>query len=237
LGVARALLGGIGGMATIAAINTALAVPAGASTSPAEAVSAALSGAQKQSSVRWASSVTTKGITNTIVTQAGHSSGSQLITWSEGKNAAYLAIELVSDVGYMTGTAGGLYAEGFTQTAAVSEAGKWISLTSSSSAYASTVSGLTIATTMQQMQMAGPVTSVAAVTIAGHTYPGYKGMTKPFQGGPALTETLYISTTATPLPVKAIQDTSTVVFGDWGEAIKVSVPKGAVPIQSGWLRK
>lgn len=237
MSVARVLLWGIGGMATVAAVSAASAAPAMASTSPAQAVSAALSGAQKQSSVRWASSVTAKGITNTIVTQAGRSAGSQLITWSEGKNAAYLAIELVSGVGYMTGTAGGLYAEGFTQTAAVSEAEKWISLTSSSSAYASTVSGLTIATTMEQMQMAGPVTSVPAVTISGHQYPGYKGMTKPFQGGPALDETIYISTTATPLPVKAVQDTSTVVFGDWGEAIKVSVPKGAVPIQSGWLRK
>ncbi|HXW78411.1 MAG TPA: hypothetical protein VEJ84_02875 [Acidimicrobiales bacterium] len=237
MSVARVLWGGIGVVATVAAIGAVPAAPAGASTSPAQAVSAALSGAQKQSSVRWASSVTTQGITNTIVTQAGRSQGSQLITWSEGKNAAYLAIELVNGVGYMTGTAGGLYAEGFTQTAAASEAGKWISLTSSSSAYASTVSGLTIATTMEQMQMAGPVTSVPAVTISGHRYPGYKGTTKPYQGGPALQETIYLSTTATPLPVKAVQDTSTVVFGDWGEAVKVSVPKGAVAVQSGWLRK
>ena len=237
MGVARVLLWGIGGMAAVGAINTGLAAPAGASGTPAQAVSAALSGAERQASVRWASSVTTKGITNSIVTQAGRSAGSQLITWSEGKNAAYLAIELVNGTGYMTGTAGGLYAEGFTQAAATSEAGKWISLTAASPAYTSTVSGLTIATTMEQMQMSGSVTSVPAVVIVGHSYPGYKGVTKPFEGGAALHETIYVSTTATPLPVKAVQDTSSVVFGDWGEAISVSVPKGAVPIQSGWLRK
>ncbi len=38
-----------------------------------------------------------------------------------------------------------------------------------------------------------------------------------------------------PLPVMAVQDT-TIVFGNRGEAIKVSVPEGAVPIRSPWLR-
>jgi hypothetical protein len=233
--VAKVLLFGIAGVATAVVASVAPAAPAGASTTPAQAVSAALSGGQ--SSVRWVSSLTSKGITNTIVTQAGRSKGSQLITWSQGKNSAYLAIELVNGTGYMTGTAGGLYAEGFTQAAAISEAGKWISLTASSALYTSTVSGLTMATTMEQMQMAGPVASIPAVTIAGHSYPGYKGVTKPFEGGPALHETIYVSTTATPLPVKAVQDSTTVLFGNWGQAINVSVPKGAVPVQPGWLRK
>ena len=230
-------MSGIAVVATFAAGGVAAAAPAGADPSPAQAVSAALSAGQHQSSVRWASSVTTKGIDNTIITQAGQAAGSQLITWSQGKNVAYLAIELVNGTGYMTGTPGGLYAEGLTQAAAGSEADKWISLSPSSSAYTSTVSGLTMATTMAQMQMARDVTAVPAATIAGRRYPGYKGITEPFEGGPPLHETIFVSATATPLPVKVVQDTTTIVFGNWGEAINVSVPKGAVPIQPTWLRK
>jgi hypothetical protein len=41
----------------------------------------------------------------------------------------------------------------------------------------------------------------------------------------------------TPLPVMAVQDSTAIVFGNRGEAIKVSVPEGAVPIRSAWLRK
>ena len=63
-----------------------------------------------------------------------------------------------------------------------------------------------------------------------------------------VTARVYVSAAATPLPVTAclpvmalpvmaVQDSTTIVFGNRGEAIKVSVPEGAVPIRSPWLRK
>jgi hypothetical protein len=62
-----------------------------------------------------------------------------------------------------------------------------------------------------------------------------------------VTARVYVRPAATPLPVTplpvmavpvmAVQDSTAIVFGNRGEAIKVSVPEGAVPIRSAWLRK
>jgi hypothetical protein len=234
--VARILTGVLGGVAIVGAGVPATAGVAWATAAPATIVNAALSAGQSQPSVRWVSTATSKGIKSTIVTDAGHSSGEQTILWTQGKNSAFVTVELVNGTGYLIGSAGGLYAQGFTTTAATKEAGKWVSLTPSTSDYAPIVSGLTTATTMEQMQMTGEVTAVPAVTIEGHTYPGFRGTTKPFEGQPGLSETIYVSSTGSPLPVKAVQDTATTLFGNWGEAIKVTVPRGAIPLEPSWLR-
>ena len=197
MNVARILTGVLSGVAIIGAGVPATMAVASATEAPAAIVDAALSAGQSQSSVRWVSTATSKGIKSTIVTDAGHSSGEQTILWTQGKNSVFVTVELVNGTGYLIGSAGGLYAQGFTTTAATKEAGKWVSLTPSTPDYAPIVSGLTTATTMEQMQMTGKVTAVPSVAIDGHTYPGFKGTTRPFEGQPGLSETIYVSSTST----------------------------------------
>ena len=82
----------------------------------------------------------------------------------------------------------------------------------------------------------GAVKSVPAIEFRGHRDPGYQGRTKASPGQPSASETLYVSPTGNQLPVKVLADGSTTVFSQWGSAVDVTTPNGAVVLKSSWLR-
>jgi len=137
---------------------------------------------------------------------------------------------------YVIGDGGGLHLEGFTAAAAARQAGKWISVGPSSPVYGPTAAGLTVSTTIDLLNMEGPVTELAGTRLLGYRTLGFKGTSEPSEGQPAAPERIYVRSTGTPLPVEAIEDGTTTLFDDWGEPVNVSVPLGAVLIQSSWLR-
>lgn len=204
--------------------------------SPAQAVAESVNAGLKEPSVHWSSTADIKGVTISMSTQAGGSSGWQTITESENGESANVTIELVKGAAYMTGNAEGLYLQGLTQTAAEAQASKWLSVPASSPLYEPAVAGLTVRTTMQELQMTGTVKAVAAATIGGHKDPGYKGVTKPFEGQKGMSETLYVSPLGPHLPVKVIAGGATTLFSAWDSAVSVTTPTGAVVVKASWLR-
>lgn len=218
-------------------------VPAGSSAGaaastlgPAQVVAASISAGNRQASVHWVATAAVKGVKTSLVTQAGRASGWQTITETSGTASASVTIILIGTSAYMTGDAAGLYLQGLSQKAAQAEAGQWIALPRSAKIYGPVVAGLTVKSSMQELEMQGKVVRVAAATVHGHRDPGYKGKTKPSPGQPSTTETLYLSPTGAHLPVESIVDGSATVFSNWGSAVNVTKPNGAVTLKPSWLR-
>jgi hypothetical protein len=224
------------GSATAAAAGAATPLAATPLASPAQRVTSAFNAALGQSSVRWVTSESANGVKVAIISDVGHSEGSQIITWSEGQAQGVLSVVLVKHTAYMIGNGAGLYLQGFTAAAATKEANKWIAVTTTSPAYAAAAAGLTVSSALGPLMMAGPVTAVPGSKILGVSTVGFQGTSKAFQGQPGVAEKLYVRATGTPLPVQVVQKSTTTVFDNWGEPIKVSVPLGAVALQAAWLR-
>lgn len=227
--------------ASVSAVETAMAATAMAAPTPAERVASAISAGLAEKSVRWAATESGGGVTIRMVSNAGRSEGFQVITFTEGTTTeGTLSIVLVKGTVYLLGNGEGLYAQGFSVAAAKKEAGKWIALKPSSPGYASTAAGLTVASVFAPLKMAGPVTSVPGKKVLGTSTLGFKGTTRPSANTPgsqaAVAETLYVRASGKPLPAEAVQQNDTVEFADWGEPVKVTAPRGAVPLQASWLR-
>jgi hypothetical protein len=225
------------------AVLVAPLVPTASATglSPALAVAAAISAGESEPSVHWVTTGSSGGTSTTLSTDAGRSSGWQTVTYTAategGTEQAELTIELVDGAGYMIGNAEGLYVEGLTTAESTDEAGKWISIPVSSPIYQPSIDGLTIKTTMKELQMSGAVTAKAPVRINGHRDLGYEGKTKPAQGQPSIPETLYVGSIGSHLPVKVVETGATTVFSEWGTAISVTKPTGPITLRSSWLRR
>jgi len=223
--------------ASAAVVVLAAAAPAGAANlPPARAVAAALAAGAAQPSVHWVAIADAKGVTTTLDTHAGRASGWQTVSETASTGSATLTIELVKGAVFMTGSAGGLYLQGLTEKAATAEAGKWVAVPASSSIYASVAAGLTMKSTMQEFVMAGTVTKVAPGRVGGHLDPGYKGKTKAVPGQPAQGETIYVTASSPTLPAKVVSGGATTLFTQWGSAVNVTRPSGAVALKAAWLQ-
>jgi hypothetical protein len=202
----------------------------------AQRVASAFEAGLGQSSVRWISTESANGVKLAIISDVGRSAGSQILTYTEGAGEGILSVVLLDHTAYIIGNGGGLYLQGFTAAAATKEANKWITVKPSSGAYTSAAAGLTVSSALAPLRMAGPVTSVPGVKVLGLSTIGFAGTSKPSGGQAGTAEKLYVRSSGTPLPVEVVQQGTTTVFGNWGEPIKVTVPRGAVPIQASWLR-
>jgi hypothetical protein len=227
---------GVAAASSAATVAPALAAPALAAPSPAQRVITAFNAGLGQSSVRWVTTESANGVKVVIISDVGHSEGSQIITWSQGQAQGLLSVVLVKKTAYLIGNGAGLYLQGFTAAAATKEANKWIAVAMTSAAYAPAAAGLTVSSALDPLMMAGPVTAAPGTKILGLSTLGFQGTSKASQGQAGVAEKLYVRSTGTPLPVEVVQNNTTTVFDNWGEPIKVSVPLGAVVVQAAWLR-
>jgi hypothetical protein len=227
----------LGGGAIVAAVSS-LATTAVAVAAPtaAQRAASAFEAGLGQSSVRWVTTESANGVKLAIISDVGRSAGSQIITYTEGAGEGVLSVVLLDDTAYMIGNGGGLYLQGLTATAATKEANKWITVKPSSAAYASAAAGLTVSSALDPLKLAGSVTSVPGLKVLGLSTVGFEGTSKPFNGQAGTAEKLYVRSTGSPLPVEVVQQNITTVFDNWGEPIKVTAPRGAIPIQASWLR-
>jgi hypothetical protein len=198
----------------------------------------ALATADREPSVHWVTTLGDKGhAVGTITTYAGKAVGHQtgLI---QGK--ATITARLVNGWAYATGNALGLQALlDFKAAPAAIEAGKWLFATDAGPDYKRIAIGLTVATSIDDLEMMGTVSSAPAALINGKRALGLRGRTRPYDGSPSVLETLYVSPSATPLPVKAIQSegslSETTLFSEWGQPVIATAPHDAVRIKASWL--
>jgi hypothetical protein len=225
-------------MASAGMASAATATPSKAS--PAQLLSMALASADHEGSVHWVSVAKVGAAKLVITTDAGRSTGYQTNVVSEQGQEATVTERLVGTTAYVRGNALGLEVElNFTATAAADEAGKWLSVSKGGPDYELIAAGLTVSTTMAELEIAGTVKSAPSVTINGQRTLGLRGATKPIGGAPSVDETLYVTATGTVLPVRAVQThqgtVNTVNFTNWGETVPRVKPPASTPIKASWL--
>jgi len=221
------------GAAGLGAVNTA-----------AQLLHASLSAAQGEAGVDWVGTTHTSNVAVTLTTKAGKHDGTQSINFHLGSKAGQISIILVGTTVYIRGNAFGLQEYmGFSATAGQKEAGRWVSIEEPDATlvtiYEAVAAGLTVSSTVSELEMTGPLTPTAARTVAGQRVVGVRGTTLVNSEAPSTPQVLYLKSTGEHLPVEAVQnlkdETSSEVLGPWGQAPSVQAPGGSVPLQLGWL--
>jgi hypothetical protein len=167
-----------------------------------------------------------------------------MVTYTSGGSTGHVTIELVGGELYVRGDAMTLVGYmGLKKARATKVANRWFSMTSSAPDYQAVVAGLTISTTVSELHMVGPLSYGSNQTVNGESAIVILGKTRANQAGPgapSMPQILYVSSHGRPLPIKVVDtyqgDVSTTYFSHWGEAIKVTVPAGAISFSSSWLQ-
>jgi len=211
------------------------------SSNPEQLLQAALTAARAEPGVHWTVSSRAGGRTLTEQTEAGKSVGEQLITLHEGSSSGRVTIVLVDQIAYLRGNAFALrsYMD-FTTAAATQEAGRWLAMRNTVPDYQAVAAGLTVASTVAQLEMTGKLSWGPSRLIGGHRATGIRGSTVPSAIAPAFSQVLYVRATGTPLIVEAVQtykgQTGDISFGPWIAPPVARAPSGAVPFASSWLQ-
>ncbi len=186
----------------------------------------------------WKGTTTVDGATVVETTNAGIAQGNQTVTITVGvRSAGTISIELFGDTVDMKGdTAASLVFQGFTPAAASAEANQWISIPSSQPFYALVAAGLTVKSTVQELDLTGQLQRARRTEVLGRSVIGIKG-TLSLEGvtGPAV---LYVRSAGTPLPVEETMSgtgVGVVTLSRWGESVKVGSPPKAVAFDPTWV--
>lgn len=229
------------GLSAVAAPSSAGASP----SSPAALLAAALTAARSEPGGNWVSTSTGNGFSLVERTKVARDAGVQTITARTAGHTGQIKAVLTGGSAYFKADDFGLQVFDFSTSAAKAEAGKWISLrpsvTSQAAEYQVVAAGLTVASTVTEIALTGPLSETTPTSVAGVAVVGIKGDAPSVGSMPAgTTEVLYVRTSGTPLPVKAVQtyhgDSSTVVFSHWGSVPAVPKPASSVPFEPGWLK-
>lgn len=211
------------------------AVAVAPTRSAASELKSVLAAGNGQESVHWLSIGSLGSKRVVISTDAGRLSGIQRITFTSNGSTGHVTVELVGGVLYIRGDAMTLEGYmGLKQSEASKVANQWISMRSNVPDYQAVVEGLTISTTISELNMTGPITYGSEQTVDGKSTIVIHGKTFANvgnTGAPSMPQTLYVESHGQPLPVKAIDNyqgsVGTIDFSDWGEVIKVAAPGGS----------
>jgi hypothetical protein len=204
----------------------------------AQILKAATTAATKAGSTHYVLSAVEGTSSQTISGDASQTEGQQLVA----QGSQHIQVVYVGGVAYVQGNAAGLTsAMGFAAAVATSYANKWIAVHSTDSLFKSIVSAVTLAGTLAQLDPTGTLTVTAPTTVAGRQAVGVKGgLPGTPQSGVTGSTTLFVAASDPTVPLKfsgtAAQGTQHVVdkgtFTNWGKALKLSAPAGAVPYSS-----
>jgi hypothetical protein len=155
--VAAWCLTGVAGAATFGAALLGASGAGAASGKPAAMLVASIAAGEAQPSVHWTSLTSIAGGGELdLVTDAATNSGTQTVTFTVSGSTGHAEELLVGGNAYIKGDQIGLSViAGFTPTASIKEADRWIEVAPSSSAFASVVAGLTVHSTMSELAMSG----------------------------------------------------------------------------------
>jgi len=213
----------------------AMSVPSGASSTPFEQMKAVVANVKAEQSVHYAETLTTSGKRLVNTTDATRVGGRQTIVLTEAGKSNTVVIELI---------AGGLYVKGdsvilidymgFPKSTADQLSDKWFTIPKNNPDYAQVGQGLTLSSVAAELSMNQSVSTRPSVRIAGVKVNVLKGTSVKTSLNPSVPETLYVTTTATPLPVRVIQSfggtAGTVVFSHWNETVKLVAPPATLQL-------
>ncbi len=238
--IPSARVGLLCGICVAAVVQLPLA-PASGSVSPSNELKAVIAAADSQHSVSVASVAASGSTRITQTGTVGPSSGTQRIDYSVGGHSHVVTVLLASDVVYVNGDATVLTAYmGLKSSQAQKIAGKWFKILSNVPDYQAVAAGLTITSTMSEINMRGSITSLANRKLSGASVIALAGRTVASDLAPSVQETLYASARGRPLPIEVTQTqsghTDTIAFTSWNTAVHVTVPASALLFSSTWLQ-
>jgi hypothetical protein len=211
-----------------------LAVSAAASVSPAQLLSSSLAAARAQRSVHYVAAETSPISSVTMVGDAAVDRGIQRITYRKGSGVGHVTVTVVANTAYLRGDAFALTNYmGFPAAAAAAYAGKWLSVAPTATYFRTLAAAVRLQSTLDELKMPGPLRSVGNSTVLGQSVAGVRSQF--LRSGKRVTETLYVRTTGSPLPVEQVAAGGTIrlvtTMGGWNEVVHVSAPRGAIPLR------
>jgi hypothetical protein len=221
----------------VAAFFVALAVASAgvaATATPAQTLASALAAARAQKSVHYVA-VQTAGSRNvTIAGDAAVDRGIQRITFRVSGKSGHVTVIVVANTAYVRGDAFTLeHYMGFPATTAAADAGKWLRLAHTSPAFATVAADVRLASTVSELAMPKPLTAVPATTVAGQQVVGVRATFT--RSGHEITETLFVRSAGTPLPVEQLAATGSaklrVLFSGWNEPVRITAPAHSVALR------
>ena len=214
--------------AVLVAAATQTPAEAANSPSPTALAASAVLNAKSELSVRVDSSATLGAKKISIVTDAARLYGVQKVTIRQSGAVNRVTAELIDNVIYVKGDASSL--ETFlnlSTTIATQLSNQWFYIKGTSAEYGEVAQGMTIASGMSEVAFQKDVISHGTKTIDGTKVTVLTGTSVPVSG-PAYRETMDVSTSAKPLPVKVVQtfkgQTATFTFSKWNENFLLSAP-------------
>jgi len=211
-------------------VATATQVPAqAASTStPDGLATTVVLNAKSELSVRVDSSATVGAKKISIETDAGRLDGVQKITVRQTGATNTVTAELIDNVIYVKGDATILESYmGLSTATSARLSNHWFYIKATNAQYIEVAQGMTIASGMSEVTLQKKVTSLGTKYVDGAKVTVLAGTSVP-DSGPAYRETMYVSTSTKPLPVKVVQtlkgETVTIRFSKWDENISLSAP-------------
>jgi hypothetical protein len=165
-----------------------------------------------------------------MVCDVGPHSGIQRITFTSGAQTGPATVIVNGRTAYLRGDAFTMRVYfGFTKTQARKYAGKWISIPSSSPGFSTVSADATYPSYVSHLFPRGTLSLVMSGNLLG-----VRGTRQ--QQGVTIVATVFAPAHGKPLPVKATVTSpghpghGTVTMSRWGESVRVSAPRGAVPI-------
>ncbi|MGD0439672.1 MAG: hypothetical protein ABSB52_03500 [Acidimicrobiales bacterium] len=206
-----------------------------------EIVAAAVKATKEESSFHFEETATSGSQGVSVVADVGAAGGEQQITVRQGSDVGKVTVLLTGGTAYFEGDASGLEGlTGMSAKVAGEVAGKWISVPSTNSSFSALAGSLAVKTAAGQLvQLTGTLTTGKTSTKLGHPAVAVKATEKTKTASLALT--MYVRTTGAALPISvegSTQESGSAAhqisarFSDWGEALHLTAPTGALPIAS-----
>jgi hypothetical protein len=231
-GLIAAIVAGLAGLFVISRAPTASAPQAvitPAVVSPGRALFVrAEHDADLQGWVHVGASATVGTTATTVSADAGPTSGQQTVhVGSESATVVYL-----DHVAYVQFGSLAIAQTLGAPTMSAAAVGKWVSFQPTDKGYGTIVDGVTLSSLVSELlQFPGALTIGTPTVVNGQQVSPITGETR--LDGRTVKATIDVTRTAHPLPVEFNASSSgaseTVIFSNWGSAVKITAPSGATP--------
>ncbi len=189
-------------------------------------------------SVHYTSTSTQSKVTLLESGDAGPASGTQTVLTGKGSLSDTITIEVIGDITYLKGNAGGLEnLAGLSATQSTAAAGQWIEFATDNAAFSQVVAGVRSADLSKELALKGPLTLGHARTLDGYAVDAIEG-TQSFSAHTTLHVVLYVRARGSHVPVEEDsvnakgQSTTAehVTYSRWGELVRPLAPQAALSI-------
>lgn len=208
---------------------------AGATTSPKSLRAAILQAVSAEDSAHYVVTDSGRGFSTSMVCDVAAGRGIQRITIVRSGRTGHVTVLVADSRAYFRGDSFGLHAYmGLSASQASRDAGRWLVVSHSSSAYASIAADVTFASFASHLVPKAHLALVSA-TLAGRKLVGVRGTTQ--EEGLTVTNAVYAPKSGTRLPAEATAvipgpqgGTGRTTISKWNEQVRVQAPAHATPI-------